>query len=148
MRRLLRLAFNALTAASALVFLFVAFVLAWGLLSAASDDVRIVDWNDGRDPKHTVCAVFRCSHLEFYDSLTTNGPQELEYVKNESWVVPDGILLLLSSALPLFVMVRFVRHRRRHRLPGHCLKCGYDLRATPDRCPECGAVRAAVAASH
>jgi hypothetical protein len=48
---------------------------------------------------------------------------------------PCWLLAVLAAALPA---CRLARARIRPRRVGFCARCGYDLRATPDRCPECG----------
>lgn len=57
---------------------------------------------------------------------------------NRGIAIHWGLLTALSGAL---LAVLFIRRRRSAR-PGFCAACGYDLRATPDRCPECGAAPA------
>jgi predicted amidophosphoribosyltransferase len=54
-------------------------------------------------------------------------------------VLPYWLLAALTASAPLaWVISRLVRFNRPAH--GQCSRCGYDLRATPERCPECGAV--------
>ena len=66
-------------------------------------------------------------------------PQQINNATLRGVVVPCWFVLLLSASLPGYRLAR--RIRRRHP-PGHCPACGYDLRATPERCPECGTIPA------
>ena len=58
-----------------------------------------------------------------------------------NFILPLWIPTVAFAPLPIWGAVRAYRARRRRRpLAGVCPICGYDLRATPDRCPECGTV--------
>lgn len=49
-------------------------------------------------------------------------------------------LLFAAAALPAVVGVVVAWRRPRRRVTGTCPGCAYDVRATPQRCPECGEV--------
>jgi O-antigen/teichoic acid export membrane protein len=66
--------------------------------------------------------IFRQGNVNHNDDLTTIA-------------VAEFIVLLCLSIL---VLQRGIQRRLRRYAAGECIYCGYNLSATPDRCPECG----------
>ena len=61
-------------------------------------------------------------------------------VESFDFYVGYWLLLAVGSILPICWFCTVMWRKTRKPKIGMCATCGYDLRATPERCPECGNV--------
>ena len=84
------------------------------------------------------------NQLGFFEISSVSTTPPLDYCGGVGFVVPDLSIVLALLLIPAIWLSAWHR-RRSSRSHGLCAKCGYDLRVTPDRCPEFGTTTAAIA---
>jgi hypothetical protein len=157
-------AFTSAAAASMSAGLVVAFLWVWGFLPVHLLQVRLSQryevtscggevmlfWTHPADPRswHSPGLKVFVHHgflvgreVEWYDpadAVQIGYPPRTMF----EWalLVHDWFPFLLCVPLPIAWLVAYRRRwrGRRREQGGLCRACGYDLRASPGRCPECG----------
>lgn len=83
-------------------------------------------------------ALLRWISYDFVDAQTrTITQQKMVWIAIQGWIFPT-FLWILTGLLYRSYRKRITAARRIQA--GQCANCGYDLRATPERCPECGTI--------
>jgi hypothetical protein len=85
------------------------------------------------------------SHASFFPRLSQkawlgwarDGPGHFAWIRVIQ--IPYWLLMAAFAAVPALAVARQLLPNTRRR-KGLCRHCGYDLRETPQRCPECGRV--------
>ena len=106
-----------------------------------SDERLSLGFSWGRVGRHSFAyrgngSEFGPFRWETFDGITPPADDGFGYVR----VGVSHWLLALLLFVPPVLWVRRCRKANCVLKPGVCASCGYDLRATPDRCPECGKV--------
>jgi hypothetical protein len=88
--------------------------------------------------KSSVHGVGRADLGLFYWNATAVGFSQNGFVV----ALPLWLIGGVSAVILVLWATKYIIYRRLHPEPsGLCSNCGYDLRATPDCCPECGKIR-------
>jgi hypothetical protein len=101
-------------------------------------------------------AEFRYSRYDrhvWYGTRYSYKNRFLGFGRGEQWPeyggwyvnIPNWFIATMSGGAALLLARMW--WKRRPRAVGRCPGCGYDMRATPERCPECGRLQAGSAES-
>jgi hypothetical protein len=117
----------------------------WYCRTRPASNSALVRRTSARGSGHRAApAPLTYQRFAFHTTKTSRLPATIRRFGNGVWVdvrCPIWCLVLASITLPtawMSVLVRrCIKARQAHGVL-RCRQCGYDLRATPERCPECG----------
>lgn len=120
-----------------------------GVLVLRHQRVLVADPRHLQTLRHVYPEGFRSQSRSFATIIVPPRQLRRDAVNQGAWQTTDGWLasaprhdvLVATAVLPLSALALHLTARRRRRTrypPGYCRQCGYDLRGSPERCPECG----------
>src|SRR5258708_2579923 len=112
--------------------------------SSDSTEPRGFTWIDLRDVCDDTCGWE--NSFVFRRSTAYLGTRKVDGAGGYTAVfvmLPHWAFLGMAAVLPALVVGGRVKARHR-RTNGACRRCGYDLRESPDGCPECGSGRVVI----
>ena len=151
MRRIGRYIFNGLAVLSLLIFL--AMGVLWGRMKPGSDYLGYCSGHTCYQISASDVGIayswyqegagygWHCGHSIYGEVGNGFLYQPLHWSPGFVVGLPYWVILLVTAPMPAAWLTMRLRRKRRRR--GHCPKCGYDIRVTPYRCPECGHVPSA-----
>lgn len=93
------------------------------------------------DELRKTISVFRMDAEKIVPYVAPTRPQYLDWLRSGG-IIGASITFLRVAMHPLLAISCWIQQRRYK--PGFCRVCGYDLRFSPDRCPECGTAAAQI----